>query len=101
MRNLFYRHTGVVDINGCEKGKAAYATVRWGGGLFTIGFLSLQKDKAVKFDTNKNGLAEWSEVFPSLQSSCERACTVNNKGQIRQVPEATRLGRPSILAAAK
>lgn len=101
MRSLFYRHTGVVDINGCEKGKAAYATVRWGGGLFTIGFLSLQKDKAVRFDTNKNGLAEWSEFFPNLQSSCERACTVNSKGQIRQVPEATRLAQPSLPAAAK
>jgi len=32
LRHLFYRHTGVVDINGCEKGKAAFATTRWAAG---------------------------------------------------------------------
>src|SRR6202043_434000 len=71
LRHLFYRHTGVVDINGCQKGKAAYATCRWGGGLFTVSLLALQKDKAAGFDTNRNGLVEWSEFFATVQSSCD------------------------------
>ena len=101
MRDLFYRHTGLVDISGCQKGKHAYATVRWGGGLFTVSFLSLQKDKAATFDTNRNGLVEWSEFFSSLEKTCDRAGTVITKGRIRQIPEATKLGQPSLVVSAK
>jgi hypothetical protein len=92
MRHLFYRHSGVVDINGCQRGKAAFAAVPWGGGLFTISFLSLQKDRAARFDANRNGLVEWSEFFSSMQAHCDRAGTVLTKGKIHQVPEATKLG---------
>jgi hypothetical protein len=98
MRHLFYRHAGLVDISGCEKGKAAFATTRWGGGLFTVNFLCMHKDKGAKFDANRNGLVEWNEFFTSLRANCERSANVLTKGGIRQVPEAMKLGQPIVVA---
>jgi hypothetical protein len=101
MRHLFFRHRGLVDINGCEKGKAAYATTRWGGGLFTINFLGMQKETAGKYDANRNGVVEWGEFFGALRSNCDRAAKSLTRGQIRQTPEAMKLGQLSIVAAAR
>jgi hypothetical protein len=101
MRHLFYRHTGLVDINGCKKGTPAYATARWGGGLFTITFLSMQKEKAARFDANRNGLVEWTEFFAQLRSTCDRNGTVLSKGQMHQAPEASQLAKPSFQVAGK
>jgi hypothetical protein len=101
MRHLFFRHTGLVDINGCQKGKEAYAALNWGGGLFTLSFLSLQKERATKFDKNRNGLTEWGEFFAPLQSFCERTGSALTKGKMHQVPEATKLGQYSVASAAK
>ncbi len=101
LRHLFYRHTGVVDINGCETGKVAYATTRWGGGLFTITLLSMQKHRAARFDANRNGLVEWREFFPSLRASCAHTGAVLCKGAIRQAPQAHRLGQPVIQIAGR
>jgi hypothetical protein len=98
LRHLFYRHTGVVDVNGCQKGKMAYATVRWGGGLFTVSLLALQKDKAAGFDANRNGLVEWSEFFAAVQSNCDRAAATFSKGKMHQLPEATKLGHSTVQA---
>jgi hypothetical protein len=94
LRHLFYRHTGLVDINGSKKGTPAYATARWGGGLFTIAFLSLQKEKAARFDANRNGLVEWSEFFTQLRSTCDRTGMALSKGRMHQAPEANKLGLP-------
>jgi hypothetical protein len=94
MRHLFYCHTGLVDINGCQQGKASHGTIPWGGSLFTIGFLTLQKDPVSKFDSNHNGLVEWSEFFPYLQTSCDAAGKSVSKGKISQVPSSTQLGQP-------
>jgi Caspase domain len=99
LRHLFYRHTGVVDVNGCQKGKAAYATTRWGGGLFTVSFLALQKDKAAEFDANRNGLVEWSEFFAAVRSNCNRAASKLSNGKMHQVPEATKLGHSTVQLA--
>ncbi len=101
MRHLFYRHSGLVDINGCQRGKSSHGTIPWGGSLFTIGFLSLQKDAVAKFDANRNGLVEWTEFFPHLRTSCERAGLAVSNGKIRQVPEATQLGQPVLAVAAQ
>jgi hypothetical protein len=100
MRDLFYRHTGLVDISGCQRGKAAYATVHWGGGLFTISFLGLHKERAAKFDGNRNGLVEWGEFFPHLQAHCDRAAVALTAGKIRQLPEAIKLAKASPQIAA-
>jgi hypothetical protein len=91
LRDLFFRHTGLVDINGCGKGKSSHGTIPWGGSLFTIGFLSLQRDPISKFDTNGNGIVEWTEFMPHLQTSCDRAA---KSVGVHQVPEATQLGQP-------
>jgi hypothetical protein len=101
MRHLFFRHTGVVDINACEKGKAAFATTRWGGGLFTITFLSMQREQAARLDANRNGLVEWQEFFGSLRANCERTASVLTNGGIRQVPQAHQLGQPVLQVAGR
>jgi hypothetical protein len=93
MRHLFFRHTGVVDINGCQKGKSSHGTIPWGGSLFTIGFMCLQHQTVAKFDANNNGVVEWTEFFPHMQTSCERA---GKAVGVRQVPEAAQLGQPVV-----
>jgi hypothetical protein len=101
LRHLFYWHSGVVDINGCKKGTGAYATIHWGGGVFTLSFLSMFKEKLSKFDTNRNGVAEWSEAFANLQARCDRSCVALCQGKTHQYPEAFKLAGPSIVAATK
>lgn len=101
LRHLFYRHTGVVDINACEKGKVAFATTRWGGGLFTIALLSMQKDQPARFDSNRNGLVEWREFFTSLRANCKRMGTVLAAGAIQQTPQAHSLGHPVLRLAGR
>jgi hypothetical protein len=101
LRHLFFRHTGVVDINACEKGKAAFATTRWGGGVFTITLLSLQKDPAAHHDANRNGIVEWSEFFATLRMHCNHNASVLTKGAIRQLPHANRLAQPGLQIAGR
>jgi hypothetical protein len=91
MRHLFFRHTGLVDVNGCKKGKSSHGTIPWGGSLFTIGFMSLQKEPVSKFDKNGDGLVEWDEFFPHLQTSCSRA---GKSVGAHQVPDAVQLAQP-------
>jgi hypothetical protein len=95
LRHLLFRHYGVVDINGCKQGALSHGTLQWGGSLFTIGFMALQKDKSSRFDTNNNRLVEWSEFFPVLQKTTEDAGQRATRGKIRQSPEATQLAQPA------
>jgi hypothetical protein len=95
MRHLLFRHQGVVDINGCKRGALSHGTQQWGGSLFTIGFISLQKDNVSRFDANNNRLVEWSEFFPALQKATEDAGQRAGGGKIRQSPEATQLAQPA------
>lgn len=95
MRHLLFRHQGVVDINGCKKGALSHGTLQWGGSLFTIGFMALQKDKVGRFDANNNRLVEWSEFFPALQKATEDAGQRAARGKVRQTPEATQLAHPT------
>jgi hypothetical protein len=92
LRHLFFRHQGVVDINGCQKGALSHGTLPWGGSLFTIGFLALQKENVGRFDANGNRLVEWSEFFPALQKATDDAA---KRSKVRQTPEATQLGQPT------
>jgi hypothetical protein len=94
LRHLLFRHQGVVDINGCKKGALSHGTLQWGGSLFTIGFMSLQKENVARFDTNQNRLVEWSEFFPALQKATEDAGQRASLGKVRQSPEASSLGQP-------
>lgn len=92
LRHLFFRHQGVVDINGCQKGALSHGTQQWGGSLFTIGLLALQKEKVGRFDANGNRLVEWSEFFPALQKATDDAA---KRTKVRQTPAATQLGQPT------
>ncbi len=94
LRHLLFRHQGVVDINGCKKGALSHGTMQWGGSLFTIGFMALQKENVARFDANHNRLVEWSEFFPALQKATEEAGQRASQGKVRQSPEASSLGQP-------
>lgn len=94
LRDLFFRHAGVVDINGCTKGDLSYGTIQWGGSLFTNSLIALQKAKAADYDKNGNRVVEWNEFFPSLQSSTNDVGGRIPGQRVRQVPEATKLGTP-------
>lgn len=93
LRDLLYRHGGVVDVNGCKKGALSHGTGAWGGSLFTIALLSLQKDRAETFDANRDGVVAWSEFFPAMRRRTEEAGQRVGRGNIRQVPEAYQFGK--------
>jgi hypothetical protein len=95
MRHLLFRHRGVVDINGCTKGAFSMGTPQWGGSLFTIAFMELQRDKLAKFDKNDNQLIEWNEFFPFLRDGTRAASRRMAPGAAMQSPEATQLGLPA------
>lgn len=95
LRHLFFRHEGVVDINGCKKGALSHGTQQWGGSLFTIGFMALQKESVSRFDANGNRLVEWAEFFPALQKATEDAGNRAGRGKVRQSPEAWQLAQPA------
>jgi hypothetical protein len=92
LRHLLFRQSGIVDISGCQKGKLSHGATPWGGSLFTIAFLSLQKEKTAFFDKNGNNVVEWDEFFPSLRDCTEKAGK-RQRGTI-QVPELWELSRP-------
>jgi Caspase domain len=91
MKQLFFQHKGVVDINGCQKGLLSQGTLQWGGSLFTLAFIHLQADDFMKLDTNNDGFIEWNEIFQPWVSLTQRI----NRGVIRgaepQTPEAWQL----------
>jgi hypothetical protein len=95
LRDLFFRHTGVVDINGCAKGALSHGTLQWGGSLFTIAFFDLARKKTADFDKNGDGFVEWSEFFPAWQSSTLKAGFRAGGGRVTQAPEATKLAAPT------
>jgi hypothetical protein len=96
LRDLFFRHQGVVDINGCKTGALSHGTLQWGGSLFTIAFLALLKDKPEFFDANGDRIVAWSEFFPALQTGTDAAGQRATRGQVRQVPEFQQpLARPA------
>jgi hypothetical protein len=95
LRDLLFRHTGVVDINGCKKGALSHGTLQWGGSLFTLAFFDLVRKKSSDFDKNGDGFVEWSEFFPAWQNSTVQAGQRVGGGRVNQSPEATKLAEPS------
>src|SRR5206468_9557258 len=90
MRQLFFQHKGVVDINGCPKGLLSQGTLEWGGSLFTIAFIHLQAEDFGKLDTNGDGFIEWREIFPPWVSLTQRINRAVSRGYA-QTPEAWQL----------
>jgi hypothetical protein len=94
VRDLFFRHAGVVDINACMRGELSSGKLEWGGSLFTNALLSLLRNREADFDFNKNGVTEWSEFFPYLREGTFEAGQRVPRGKVRQIPEAYRLAAP-------
>ncbi len=95
LRDLLFRHTGVVDINGCKKGALSHGTMQWGGSLFTIAFFDLVRKKTADFDKNGDGFVQWSEFFPAWEQNTVQAGQRAGGGRVNQSPEATKLAEPS------
>ena len=94
VRDLFLRHAGVVDINGCTRGELSSGKLEWGGSLFTNALLSLMRNVEADFDFNQNGVTEWSEFFPYLREGTFVAGQRVPRGKVRQIPEAYKLAAP-------
>jgi len=91
MRQLFFQHKGVVDINGCPKGVVSQGALPWGGSLFTLAFVHLQAEDFAKLDADGNGFIDWREIFTSwvsLTQRLNRGLDPRNKGRYIQTPEA-------------
>ena len=72
-------------------------TKEWGGSLFTIAFLALQKEKLATFDKNGNRLIEWDEFLPHWVQGTETAGQRATHGKARQTPEVFALQvRPTL-----
>lgn len=91
LRQLLFRHKGVVDINGCPKGQVSQGTLDWGGSLFTLAFIHLQAENFGKIDTNHDGFLEWRELWAPWVDLTQRINRGVSAGGYVQTPEAWQL----------
>jgi len=91
LRDLLFRHQGVVDINAVRTGDFAYGNRTLGGSFFTVALTSLLAAPVARFDTNHDRFVEWREFFPLLQRGTREVAA---RGGLDQVPMAFSLARP-------
>ena len=89
--HLLFHHKGIVDINAAKIGKSASGNARLGGSYFTVGLMNTLVLPVERVDRDKDGTAEWSELFPLLDSA---TLTASQRGGFAQRPVAFRLGNP-------
>ena len=97
-RYLFFRHTGVVDINAASPPQLAYGDSKEGG-VFTSAFHPLLASTNDSIDGNRDGVVTWSEFFRVLTERTEQNFQLlkdRNPGlnQNRQTPKAWQLANP-------
>jgi hypothetical protein len=76
LRDLFFRHEGMVVIAAARVGQEA-AGEKTRGSHFTVAFTGLLNQAQSRFDSNRDGLVEWREFFPALNR--ETARVSNNR----------------------
>jgi hypothetical protein len=91
LRDLLFRPTGIVDINGCKMGHVSLGTQQWGGSLFTNAFLALQNETFAAFDKNGDKVVQWNEFLPVWERGTEAASQRATSGKSHQIPEALQL----------
>ncbi len=69
MRDLFFRHRGVVDITASTNSEAFGDEHK--GGLFTRTLGKLLLSPPAALDDNRDGFVDWREFFPRLQKETE------------------------------
>lgn len=67
IKNLFLKHTGVLDITAAQPGQYAGSSTDVGG-YFTFGLIQSITDES---DTDKDGFLTWEEVFKTSQQKTD------------------------------
>jgi hypothetical protein len=93
LRDLMFRHIGLVDINGSKIGQLSMGTYEWGGSVFTNAFLLLQAEPAAKFTAKENGQVTWEGFFPPWQRLTDELARAYTFKQASQQPHAWKLGQ--------
>jgi hypothetical protein len=88
--HLLFHHKGVVDINASKIGESASGNAGLGGSYFTVALWKTMILPAPRIDSNNNGTAEWSEIFPMLDSATIEA---SQRGGFHQRPQAFKLAQ--------
>ena len=91
LRDLLFRHEGVVDINAAGRGQFSYGNISRGN-CFTRALVELLDQPASRFDRNDDGFVEWGEFYPALAQATRQEA--EHRG-LSQSPQAFALGRPA------
>src|SRR5262249_41891116 len=90
LRDLFFRQTGLVDVNAAKRGFSAWGASRRGN-HFTRSLVRLLEHPAKRFDRNRDGRVDWREFYDVLARDTMRSAAERGK---RQPPQAFALGKP-------
>jgi hypothetical protein len=91
LRDLLFRHSGLVVIASAESGTVAWAGPDQGASPFNTALCTLLNAPSNRFDKNHNGFVEWGEFFPQLRRQTAR---VAQRDKTTQRPQAFFLGQP-------
>jgi hypothetical protein len=71
LRQLFFQHRGVVEINAARTGYSSWGNTTIGD-YFTRALGNLMESPASRVDRNKDGFVTWSEFYPALDREARR-----------------------------
>jgi hypothetical protein len=91
LRDLFFRQTGLVDVNAAKRGFSAWGSSRRGN-HFTRALVRLLAHPAKRFDRDGDGRVDWREFYDVLSRETLRSAAQRGK---RQPPQAFALGKRS------
>ncbi len=83
LRDLLFRHEGLVVISAAKIGDEGFAGKREGS-YFTVALVKILQAPVNQFDKNHNGLVEWREFFPKLRQETQRTAESNRHQQVPQ-----------------
>jgi hypothetical protein len=100
LRDLLFRHEGVVDINAAARGQFSYGNISRGN-CFTRALVELLDQRVSRFDRNEDGFVEWGEFYQALARGTRQEAAHRGLSQAPQVfALARRAGRRGPQAAA-
>jgi hypothetical protein len=91
LRDLLFRHSGLVVISSAEPGTPAWAGPEQGVSPFNTALCTLLAAPSTRFDKNNDGFVEWREFFPQLRDETSRVAQSIKK---TQKPQSYFLGQP-------
>ncbi len=91
LRDLLFRHEGVVDINAAVRGQFSYGNISRGN-CFTRALVELLDQPVSRFDRNDDGFVEWDEFYQALARRVRQEAA--GRG-LSQAPQAFVLPHPA------